>query len=69
MDYDRCIGCRYCIYAGPFEVPNMDLSEQLPLIVKCDMCADRLDAGLEPACAATFLTGEIQLGTREEKVQ
>jgi formate dehydrogenase iron-sulfur subunit len=68
-DADRCIGCRYCIYACPFEVPNMDLSEQLPLIVKCDMCADRLDAGLEPACAATCLTGAIQFGPREEILQ
>ncbi|NHZ72697.1 MAG: 4Fe-4S dicluster domain-containing protein [Aquificales bacterium] len=52
-DDDRCIGCRYCIYACPFQVPNIDLNEQLPLIVKCDMCGDRLEEGEQPACAAT----------------
>ena len=68
-DAHRCIGCRYCMYACPFEVPNMNLHEQLPLIVKCDMCEDRLKQGLEPACAATCLTGAIQFGTREEILQ
>ena len=68
-DAYRCIGCRYCMYACPFEVPNMDLDEQLPLIVKCDMCEDRLNQGLEPACAATCLTGAIQFGNREEMLQ
>ncbi len=65
-DAHRCIGCRYCMYACPFEVPNMNLEEQLPLIVKCDMCEDRLSQDMEPACAATCLTGAIQFGTREE---
>ena len=65
-DAYRCIGCRYCMYACPFEVPNMNLEEQLPLIVKCDMCEDRLGQNMEPACAATCLTGAIQFGTREE---
>lgn len=68
-DAHRCIGCRYCMYACPFGVPNMDLDEQFPLIVKCDMCEDRLHEGLEPACAATCLTGAIQFGTREEMLQ
>lgn len=57
------------MYACPFLVPNMNLEEQLPLIVKCDMCEDRLHEGLEPACASTCLTGAIQFGTREEMLQ
>lgn len=65
-DAKRCIGCRYCMYACPFDVPDMDLSEQLPLIVKCDMCEDRLNEGLEPACAATCLTSAIQFGERDQ---
>jgi formate dehydrogenase iron-sulfur subunit len=43
----------------------MDLDERLPLIVKCDMCGDRLAEGEQPACAATCPPGAIQFGRRE----
>lgn len=66
-DQDRCIGCRYCMYACPFEVPNYEWQQQLPLIVKCDMCVSRLGEGeAEPACAATCPTDAIIFGKREE---
>jgi formate dehydrogenase iron-sulfur subunit len=65
-DQNRCIACRYCMYACPFEVPKMDLNQRFPLIVKCDMCDHRLDEGLEPACAATCLSGAIKFGERDE---
>ena len=37
-DQDICIGCRYCMYACPFKVPNYEWDERFPLVVKCDMC-------------------------------
>ncbi|MCA9951911.1 MAG: 4Fe-4S binding protein, partial [Anaerolineales bacterium] len=65
-DEDRCIGCRYCMYACPFEVPNFEWDIQMPLIVKCDMCVSRLGAGEgEPACAATCPTDAIMFGPKE----
>lgn len=65
-DEDRCIGCRYCMYACPFEVPNFEWDIQMPLIVKCDMCVSRLEAGEgEPACAATCPTDAIMFGPKE----
>jgi formate dehydrogenase iron-sulfur subunit len=66
-DYDRCIGCRYCMYACPFDVPHFEWDKQFALITKCDLCVSRLEEGqAEPACAATCPTDAILFGTREE---
>lgn len=45
---DQCIGCKYCIYRCPYEVPQY--VEQLGIVRKCDMCMDRLNEGEAPAC-------------------
>jgi formate dehydrogenase iron-sulfur subunit len=66
-DNDACIGCRYCMYACPFEVPHFQWDQQFSLITKCDMCVSRLAEGQkEPACAATCPTDAIQFGLRED---
>jgi len=63
---DRCIGCRYCMVACPFHVPRIDWSKALPQISKCNFCADRIQAGLIPACAEACPKGALTFGTREE---
>ncbi|HVU12705.1 MAG TPA: 4Fe-4S dicluster domain-containing protein [Phototrophicaceae bacterium] len=65
---DICIGCRYCLYACPFGVPNYEWDQQFPLVVKCDMCCARVADGGQPACAATCPTGAIQWGKYEDMV-
>ena len=65
-DQDICIGCRYCMYACPFGVPNYEWDQQFPLVVKCDMCVSRLGEGQQPACAATCPTGAIKFGKYED---
>ncbi|MCC7446452.1 MAG: 4Fe-4S binding protein [Anaerolineae bacterium] len=65
-DKDACIGCRYCMYACPFEVPNYEWNERFPLVVKCDMCFSRLQDGEQPACAATCLSSAIRFGTYDD---
>ncbi len=65
-DQDLCIGCRYCIYACPFEVPNYEWDRTFPLVVKCDMCVSRVGEGGQPACAATCPTGAIKFGKYED---
>ena len=68
-DTERCIGCRYCMYACPFGVPNFEWDQSLALIVKCDLCFERLEEGQQPACAATCPTQAIKFGTRDEMLQ
>src|SRR5690606_23742093 len=35
---DQCIGCTYCTWTCPYEVPRFD--ERVGIVRKCDMCAD-----------------------------
>ncbi|HKB81237.1 MAG TPA: hydrogenase 2 operon protein HybA [Thermoanaerobaculia bacterium] len=51
-DVDKCVGCRYCEVACPFNVPKFQWTKAAPRIVKCELCRDRLAEGKEPACTA-----------------
>ena len=62
---DKCIGCRYCMVACPFEVPKYEWSKALPRVRKCTMCTDRVLAGEIPACAKACPTGAITFGDRD----
>jgi ferredoxin-like protein FixX len=37
-DKDRCIGCRYCQVACPYNVPKFQWDTPVPNIVKCELC-------------------------------
>jgi formate dehydrogenase iron-sulfur subunit len=62
---DRCIGCRYCMLACPFQVPAYQWNKRLPIVKKCDMCADRVTAGRPTACAEVCPTGATKFGDRD----
>ncbi len=68
-DDDRCIGCRYCMMACPFQIPKFEWGSAVPLIRKCDFCADRLAQGQAPACATTCPTGTLLFGEREQLIK
>jgi formate dehydrogenase iron-sulfur subunit len=61
---DVCNGCRDCISACPYGVIEMD--HQTGVAQKCTLCYDRLQGGLEPACAKACPTQSIQFGPVEE---
>jgi len=66
-DPDRCIGCRYCMYACPFHVPRFDWeTARFPVIAKCHFCYEsRIQTGKGgPACADRCPTGALVWGKR-----
>jgi len=66
-DPDRCIGCRYCMYACPFHVPRFDWeTARFPVIAKCHFCYEnRIQKGIGgPACADRCPTGALIWGKR-----
>ena len=64
---DVCNGCRNCISACPYSVIGMD--EETHVARKCTLCYDRLQNGMEPACAKACPTQSIQFGPLQELQQ
>jgi formate dehydrogenase iron-sulfur subunit len=64
-DPEKCIGCRYCMLACPFQVPRYEWSETTPFMKKCDMCAERQAEGLQPACVDACPNDALRFGDRE----
>jgi formate dehydrogenase iron-sulfur subunit len=63
---DVCNGCGYCIPACPFGVVDRDPDDGRA--AKCTLCYDRLEEGMEPACAKACPTDSIQFGPYDELV-
>ncbi len=53
---DKCIGCRYCMWACPWGVPSADWNTLKPKIHKCTHCADRCDQPLPESRNSQALT-------------
>jgi formate dehydrogenase iron-sulfur subunit len=63
---DRCMGCRYCMVACPFEVPRFEYASATPTIKKCELCFGRQKDGKSLACAQVCPTGALTFGRRNE---
>jgi formate dehydrogenase iron-sulfur subunit len=61
----RCLGCRYCMVACPFNVPRYEWTATVPSVRKCDMCFERVAAGGVPACVEACPAEAAIAGTRE----
>ncbi|MBO8169669.1 MAG: 4Fe-4S dicluster domain-containing protein [Thermoanaerobacteraceae bacterium] len=72
-DEEKCVGCRYCIIACPFQVPKYEWNDALkPVVSKCQFCFDprgkhdRIGHGMEPACVNACPSRALKFGDRDE---
>jgi Fe-S-cluster-containing dehydrogenase component/formate-dependent nitrite reductase membrane component NrfD len=60
FDKDACIGCKACMAACPYDAIFINPEDHSA--EKCNFCAHRIDAGLEPACVVVCPTQAILVG-------
>ncbi len=66
-DPKKCIGCRYCMVACPFQVPAYEYHNALtPQVRKCTFCYQYVQEGGLPACAQVCPREVMTFGKREE---
>jgi DMSO reductase iron-sulfur subunit len=63
QDPDICFGCGYCTWICPYNAPQLDMTKGH--VHKCNMCVDRLEVGLKPACSSACLAGALDFGVIE----
>lgn len=60
----RCTGCGECVIACPYGAMGYDAEDNHS--VKCDLCHDRREQDLMPACASVCPGYAITFGTRDD---
>jgi len=65
VDFDnrRCIGCKACMQACPYDALYIDPNHNTA--AKCNFCAHRVEMSLEPACVIVCPTQAILAGDLE----
>ncbi|ABV37405.1 aspartate carbamoyltransferase [Shewanella sediminis HAW-EB3] len=63
QDPETCFGCGYCTWVCPYNAPQLDPVEGR--VSKCNMCVDRLEVGLKPACVSACLGNALDFGVIE----
>ena len=63
QDPDICFGCGYCTWVCPYNAPQLDPVKGQ--VTKCNMCVDRLEVGLKPACVSACLGNALDFGVVE----
>jgi Fe-S-cluster-containing dehydrogenase component/formate-dependent nitrite reductase membrane component NrfD len=61
---DRCIGCKSCLQACPYDALYIDPESQTA--AKCNFCSHRLDQGLQPSCVVVCPEQAIVAGDLDD---
>src|SRR6476646_8065807 len=72
VTYDawKCIGCRYCMVACPFQLPAYSYDVALtPQIRKCQFCFTRISHGELPACVKACPRQALTIRKRGELLE
>jgi Fe-S-cluster-containing dehydrogenase component/formate-dependent nitrite reductase membrane component NrfD len=64
FDNERCIGCKACMNACPYDALYIDPQSQTA--AKCNFCAHRVDIGLKPSCEIVCPTQAIISGDLDD---
>jgi Fe-S-cluster-containing dehydrogenase component len=68
-DTNKCIGCRYCMVACPFQIPAFEYHKAIqPEIKKCDFCFGRTSKGKLPACVEICPMEALTYGRRKDLI-
>jgi Fe-S-cluster-containing dehydrogenase component len=67
----KCMGCRYCMVACPFQIPTYDYDVPLtPEVRKCNLCAHRVPSLQEvPACVKICPEEVMTYGKRTDLIE
>jgi formate dehydrogenase iron-sulfur subunit len=68
-DSEKCMGCRYCMMACPFDVPKYQWDRAVPIVGKCILCTSRVKQGKPTACADACPVGATVFGSRAELIR
>ena len=63
QDPETCFGCGYCTWVCPYNAPQLDPVKGR--VSKCNMCVDRLEVGLKPACVSACVGNALDFGVIE----
>ncbi len=66
---NKCMGCRYCMVACPFDVPKFEYGKAIPTIQKCNMCWDRLQENQIPACVENCPAEALTFGKKSDMLK
>lgn len=66
---DKCMGCRSCMIACPFNAPKFEFDSPNPKIQKCRMCYEKLMEGEAPECVANCPAEALLFGNRRELIE
>lgn len=68
-DAEKCLGCRYCMLACPYDIPKYEWKSNMPRVRKCTMCYnERTSKGRPTACSEACPAEATLFGTRDKLI-